>query len=65
MTEAVARVLQAAELLRYSSQEVADVFLSTRSGGEVGAWGAHYGTLGTMASSSVAQKIMRRAMVTD
>ncbi|EKU31659.1 MULTISPECIES: acyl-CoA dehydrogenase family protein [Alcaligenes] len=37
MTEAVARVLQAAELLRYSSQEVADVFLSTRSGGEVGA----------------------------
>ncbi len=65
MTEAVARVLQAAELLRYSSQEVVDVFLSTRSGGEVGAWGAHYGTLGTMASSSVAQKIMRRAMVTD
>lgn len=65
MTEAVARVLQAAELLRYSSQEVADVFLSTRCGGEVGAWGAHYGTLGTMASSSVAQKIMRRAMVTD
>lgn len=65
MTEAVARVLQAAELLRYSSQEVADVFLSTRSGGEVGAWGAHYGTLGVMASSSVAQKIMRRAMVTD
>lgn len=65
MTEAVARVLQAAELLRYSSQEVADVFLSTRSGGEVGAWGAHYGTLGMIISSETAQNIMRRAMVLD
>jgi putative acyl-CoA dehydrogenase len=65
MTEAVARVLQAAELLRYSSQEVADVFLSTRSGGDVGSWGAHYGTLGMATSSSIAQKIVRRAMVTD
>lgn len=65
MTEAVARVLQAAELLRYSSQEVTDVFLSTRSGGDVGSWGAHYGTLGMATSSSIAQKIVRRAMVTD
>ncbi|MEN5251250.1 acyl-CoA dehydrogenase family protein [Alcaligenes aquatilis] len=65
MTEAVARVLQAAELLRYSPQEVADVFLSTRSSGELGTWGAHYGTLGMTTSLSVAQKIMRRAMVAD
>ena len=65
MTEAVARALQAAELMRYSSQDVVDVFLSTRGSGEVGAWGAHYGTLGTTVSSATAQKIMRRAQVTD
>jgi putative acyl-CoA dehydrogenase len=41
MTEAVARVLQGAELLRHSTREVADVFLSTRSPGVPGAWGSH------------------------
>ncbi len=65
MTEAVARALQAAELMRYSSQEVVDVFLSTRSPQEVGAWGAHYGTLAMTVSSATAQKIVRRARVSD
>jgi putative acyl-CoA dehydrogenase len=37
MTEAVARVLRGAELLRYSTDEVAHVFLGTRSPGGSGA----------------------------
>ena len=63
MTEAVARVLQGAELLRHSTQEVVDIFLSTRSPSTSGAWGSHYGTLAGTVTQAVAQKVMRRAMV--
>ena len=45
MTEAVARVLQGAELLRHSTQNVVDVFLTTRVPNGTGSWGSHYGTL--------------------
>ncbi|WP_293811457.1 acyl-CoA dehydrogenase family protein [uncultured Bosea sp.] len=65
MTEAVARVLQGAELLRHSAQEVADVFLNTRTPGTPGAWGAHYGTLAIKVSQPVAKKIMERARISD
>jgi putative acyl-CoA dehydrogenase len=65
MTEAVARVLQGAELLRHSTREVADVFLSTRSPGVPGAWGSHYGTLAGTVSRSTARKIMDRAMISE
>jgi len=65
MTEAVARVLQGAELLRHSSQEVADVFLSTRNPGLSGAWGSHYGTLAATVTQPAAKTIMQRAMVSD
>ncbi|MCW5236912.1 acyl-CoA dehydrogenase family protein [Verminephrobacter eiseniae] len=63
MTEAVARVLQGAELIRHSSREVADVFLSTRHPG--GSWGSHYGTLAATVTQAAAQQIMRRAGVAD
>jgi putative acyl-CoA dehydrogenase len=63
MTEAVARVLQGAELLRHSTQEVIDVFLSTRNPGVSGAWGSHYGTLAMIVTQPVAKAIMERAMV--
>ena len=63
MTEAVARVLQGAELLRYSTSEVVDVFLSTRSPNVLGAWGAHYGTLAMTVTQAAAQRIMRRTSV--
>ena len=63
MTEAVARVLQGAELLRHSTEEVVNVFLGTRSPGGSGAWGPHYGTLSAAVTQSVARKIMQRAMV--
>ncbi len=64
MTEAVARVLQAAEVVRYSPSEVADAFLSTRFPSVSGSWGSHFGTLAVTVSQADAQKIMRRAMVT-
>lgn len=63
MTEAVARVLQGAELLRYSTQEVVDVFLGTRNPGISGAWGSHYGTLAATVTQAAAKKIMDRARV--
>ena len=65
MTEAVARVLQGAELLRHSTQEVIDVFLSTRNSGVSGAWGSHYGTLAMTVTRSNAKTIMERAMISD
>jgi putative acyl-CoA dehydrogenase len=65
MTEAIARVLQGAELLRYSTDEVADVFLNTRNPGTSGSWGVHYGTLGLAVTQSRAKKIMQRAMVAE
>ncbi|WP_207005560.1 acyl-CoA dehydrogenase family protein [Trinickia mobilis] len=64
MTEVVARVLQGAELLRHSTQEVVDVFLNTRSPNGTGSWGSHYGTLAVTVSQPAAQKVVRRAMVT-
>jgi len=63
MTEAVARVLQGAELLRHSTQEVNDVFLGTRGPDAAGAWGSHYGTLAATVTHRVASKVMQRAMV--
>ena len=64
MTESLARVLQAAELLRHSSQEVVDVFLGTRAPTAAGGWGSHYGTLAGTVSQAAARSVVRRAMVT-
>lgn len=64
MTEAVARALQAAELVRYASQEVTDIFLDTRGPNPSGAWGAHYGTLAGSVTQAAAAKVVGRAMVT-
>ncbi len=63
MTEALARLLQGAELLRHSTPEVVDVFFDTRSPRVSGAWGAHYGTLASTVTQPVAHAIMQRAMV--
>lgn len=63
MTEAVARLLQGAELLRHSTHEVSDVFLATRAPHKSGAWGVHYGTLMSPLSAATAKKITTRAMV--
>jgi putative acyl-CoA dehydrogenase len=63
MTEAVARMLQGAELLRHSAPEVVDVFLDTRGPNAAGAWGSHYGTLALTVAPATARAIMRRARV--
>jgi putative acyl-CoA dehydrogenase len=63
MTEAVARVLQGAELMRNSTQDVVDVFLGTRVSNGSGAWGSHYGTLAFTVDQDKARKVMRRAVV--
>ncbi|MFO1267741.1 MAG: acyl-CoA dehydrogenase family protein [Rubrivivax sp.] len=63
MTEAVARVLQAAELMRYSSPEGAGTFLATRCPGTAGAWGSMFGTLGAVIDKATADRIVERASV--
>jgi putative acyl-CoA dehydrogenase len=63
MTEAVARLLQGAELICHGSQEVADAFLATRCSASGGTWGSHYGTLAGAVTGQAAQRIMRRAAV--
>jgi putative acyl-CoA dehydrogenase len=61
MTEAVARLIQGAELMRHSSQEVADVFLNTRVPGISRAWGSNFGTLGLSTDQASAARILKRA----
>jgi putative acyl-CoA dehydrogenase len=63
MTEATARLLQGAELLRHSTQDVVDIFLGTRAPKGWGSWGSHYGTLAFTVDQAKAQKVMRRAMI--
>lgn len=63
MSDAVARILQAAELVRYSPPEVVDMFFATRGATEFGAWGAHYGTLAGSVTQAAARKVMERSLV--
>lgn len=63
MTEALARALQGAELLRYSTDDVVDVFLSSRGPNAVGTWGSHYGTLAGASGPAYARRVVRRANV--
>ncbi|MFO1287583.1 MAG: acyl-CoA dehydrogenase family protein [Rubrivivax sp.] len=63
MTEAVARLLQAAELMRYSTAEVASTFLATRCAAAAGAWGSMFGTLGAVVDKATADRIVERANV--
>ena len=65
MTEAIARLLQGAELMRHSTQDVVDIFLGTRVPNGSGSWGSHYGTLAFTVDHAKAQKVMRRAVVAD
>jgi putative acyl-CoA dehydrogenase len=62
-SEAIARSLQGAELLRHSTPEVIDVFMKTRLGGGINSWGAMFGTLGPGVSQAQADIIVERARV--
>jgi putative acyl-CoA dehydrogenase len=63
MTEAVARSLQAAELMRHSTPEVVNAFLATRCAGGAGSWGSMFGTLGASIDKAQADRIVERAVV--
>lgn len=62
-TDALARVLQGAELIRHSTTEVADAFMATRLGGTEGAAGSMLGTMGMSISKATADRIVDRANV--
>lgn len=62
-TEALARCIQGAELLRYATPEVMDVFMKTRLGGGTNNWGVMFGTLGPSVSQAQADIIVERARV--
>ena len=62
-TEALARAIQGAELIRHSTQEVADAFIATRLGGAQHDPGAMFGTMGMAISKSAADRIVERAQV--
>jgi putative acyl-CoA dehydrogenase len=63
MTEAVARVLQATELMRYSTQDVVGAFLTTRYPSVTGAWGSMFGSMGLTIDKATADRIVERANV--
>lgn len=67
MTEAIARMLQASELLRYSTPDVIAIFLTTRTPAASGAWGSNFGTLAGAPGASIheaqAAAVVRRATV--
>lgn len=62
-SEAIARSLQGAELLRHSTLEVIDVFMKTRLGGLSNAWGVMFGTLGPSVNQAQANRIVERAQI--
>jgi len=62
-TEAIARSLQGAELLRHSTPEVIDVFMKTRLGAAANCWGTMFGTLGPGVRQAQADIIVERARV--
>ena len=62
-TEALARAIQAAELIRHSTPEVADAFIATRLAASDAGPGSMFGTLGMSISKSSADRIVERAKV--
>lgn len=62
-SEALSRAIQGAELLRYSTPEVIDVFMATRLGGSAGSWGTMFGTMGAAINKAQADTIVDRSQV--
>jgi len=62
-TEALARAIQGAELIRHSTPEVAEAFIATRLCGNDTASGAMFGTMATAISKASADRIVLRATV--
>jgi len=62
-SEARARAIQGAELLRHSTVEVIDAFMASRLAGAGSNWGTMFGTLGPAISKVQADAIVDRAQV--
>jgi putative acyl-CoA dehydrogenase len=62
-TEAVARAIQGAELIRHSSSDVISGFMATRLSGTPGNWGCLFGSMGPAISRAQANAIVERASV--
>lgn len=62
--DAIARAIQGAELLRHSTPEVIDAFMTTRLGHLNDGWGSMFGTMGAGVSKPQADRIVERANVT-
>ncbi len=65
VTEAIARLLQGAELLRHSTFDVVDVFLNTRLGGHASHSGVMFGTLAANVYRTQANSIVERSMISE
>jgi putative acyl-CoA dehydrogenase len=63
VTEAMARALQGAELVRHSTPEVVDAFFAARAGARSPFGGAMFGALGAGITLAAARKIVARAAV--
>ena len=62
-SEAMARAIQGAELLRHSTTDVVDAFMSTRLNAATAGWGATLGSMGAAVSKAQASRIVDRARV--
>jgi putative acyl-CoA dehydrogenase len=63
VTEAMARALQGAELLRHSTLEVIGAFMATRLSRHSGGWGTLFGSMGSAVPLAQAARIVARAQV--
>jgi putative acyl-CoA dehydrogenase len=62
-TEAIARLIQGVELLKFSTPEVIDIFMKTRIGNVSNSWGVMFGTLGPSVSQQQADLVVERSKV--
>lgn len=64
-SDAIARAVQGAELLKHSNSDVIEAFMATRLGNNgAGNWGTMFGTLGPAINKPQADRIVERATVT-
>ncbi len=63
VSEALARAIEGAELIRHSTGEVIDAFMATRMGTSLYGRGTLFGTMGRLVSKAQADTIVNRATV--
>ncbi len=63
LPQALARAIQGAQLIRYSTGAVIAGFMATQLGAAAGDWGALFGTLGPAVTQAQADAIVERARV--